>query len=86
MSRVGIISEVHETNKIVNLVGYGEYLGDVILEDDLGLGIDITVPEVMLDTGHKVTTQDCYWAEETVIKDEIANYEAKGYEIKVIVI
>jgi hypothetical protein len=81
MSRIGIIESV--VNNTVNLVGYGEYLGNEI-ERDEEFDIDIEIPVVMLDNGNKIKLNQYYWAEEESIKAELETYELKGYSIKTI--
>lgn len=81
MARLGIIESVSISDKIVNFIGYGEYLGETNLEDDLGLGVDITISEVKLDSGRKIQLVSGYWADEEIIAKELENYKKDGYKI-----
>ena len=81
MSRLGIIQSVSPSDRVVNFIGYGEYIGETHLEDDLGLGVDITISEVLLDSGKKVQLSFGYWADEEIISKEIENYKNEGYKI-----
>lgn len=79
MKRVGIIKSID--HKTVTLIGFGEFKENRLVEND-DLGIEIEVPVFKMDSGTIMeNTYGYYWGEEASIKQEIAEYESKGYVI-----
>jgi len=87
--RIGVIESVNEKEKLINFYGYGEYLGeftlpDEIAEADFGLvGMGISTSKVKLENGKEIWVSGSVWyASEESMKDELLKYEKKGYTIK----
>lgn len=79
MKRIGVIKTVED--KVVTLIGYGEFQENKLIEND-DLGIEIEVPVFKLDSG--TVMENCYgyyWASEDCIQEEIEIYKSKGYSI-----
>ena len=79
--RMGLIESVDSKNKIVNLLGYGEFLGDFPKKFDDGF--DVNTPKIKLDSGEEVWGSDVsYFSEASEIKQLITDYKNRGYTIK----
>lgn len=81
MSRVGIIESVDNVKKVIHVVGFGEFVGNRMVEDPI-IGVEIEVPVVTLDNGEEfVNTNGYYWADESCVKNDIESYIGNGYEV-----
>jgi len=81
MSRVGIIKSVDDKKKEVQILGFGEVTGSVLIEDS-EFGCEDDVPTFKLDSGTEMNNSfGYYWAEEAVIQSDLDNYETNGYTV-----
>lgn len=77
--RMGLIESVDDGKKIVNLIGYGEYIGVETRDFE---GIPVQVGKVKLDSGKEVwADENAYFASAESIEATIADYKNKGYYI-----
>ena len=81
--RVAAIS--HTQDNTVYLYGFGVYEGDYIPPKEVG-GFNISGmpnPRIRLDNGKVVYGCECWWGDESRVKEEIKNMEIiyiEGYE------
>ena len=84
--RVGVISKVDVDGKVVEFLGYGNYLGEYPMEgaDDLGFAdLQVNVPHIRLDCGETVCGIDAsYWSSEDSMKESLIDYENRGFIVK----
>ena len=84
--RVGVIESVDTDKKIVNFMGYGDYVGEEAMNEgsaDLGFdGMSIDVPVIKLDSGEKVYGSDvAFWSSQESVEESIVDYLNRGYKI-----
>lgn len=85
--RVGAIYSIDEQSKNIQFLGYGQFLGCEIPDED-AMGVAETVrssgstnPKILLDSGEVVWGAECWWSNESEIKAEIEEYKKAGYKI-----
>ena len=78
---LGIIESVNDEKKIVNLLGYGEYLGTFpVMDDEFGLEID--TPKVRMEDGSELFISNvCFFSDKESIEESMSDYKNKGYQI-----
>jgi len=77
--RMGLLKSIDNTNKLVTLIGYGEYMGEFPKDLD---GIEIDTPKVKLDSGKEMwVTEASHFASAKSIENMVSDYKNKGYNI-----
>ena len=86
--RVGVLLSLDKTEKIVELLGYGEYLGDEVPDEDAG-GLAEQArfrkepnPKFLLDNGDVVWGGECWWGPEQDFRRMIESYRKGGYAVR----
>ena len=88
-NKVGVIESIDDANKIVNFAGFGEYVGecdipDDILEAEYGfVDIAVSAPKIRLESGEEIWASGSVWySDEESMKVTLEEYEAEGFTIK----
>lgn len=83
--RVGVLFSVDYNAKIVQLIGYGELVGDEIPPKNINpwiSGGNRPNPKIILDDGDIVWGCECWWGAEDIIKEKIEYWDKEGYNIQ----
>ena len=83
MSRVGAFISARDDDKVIEFLGYGEYVGcEVPPEEVGGYNMGLPNPKIKLDNGETVWGCQCWWGPEVSIQRKLKEYEAAGYTIR----
>lgn len=88
-NKVGVIESVDEAKKIINFAGYGEYIGEFdipndVLEEEYGFSdIPVSASKIRLENGREIWASGAVWySDEESMRVTLEEYEAEGYTIK----
>jgi len=88
-NKVGVIESIDDKNKVVNFAGYGEYVGEFnlpeeILEAEYGLiDMEVSASKIRLESGKDIWASGAVWySDEESMKITLEEYEAEGFTIK----
>jgi len=85
--RVGVVLHVDEKEKIVQLIGFGEFIGHEV-PDEKAKGLCPVLrklgkknPKIQLDNGKIVWGGECWWTNETETKELLNELKQNNFKI-----
>jgi len=82
---LGLVESIDDKNKIVNFLGYGEYLGQFPKPIEDFDDMTAETPKVKLDNGKEVWCDEVsFYSEKSSMEFTIADYKNRGYTINVV--
>ena len=89
--RVGALLGIDGKLKIIQFLGYGEYVGDRVPDvSAAGMLAELARfmlrenPKIKLDSGQIVWGCECWWSPEDEMKEKILEYEKQGYIVETV--
>jgi hypothetical protein len=88
--RVGCILYIDEEEKTVFFLGYGDFIGYEIPDENAGGLAEIcrvrgqANPKMVLDNGKTVWGCECWWAEEDETRAQLRDAKRDGFKIEIV--